>query len=148
MFLIDKLAEKKITEAIERGELNDLPGAAQPLDLGDDAMVPEELRAGYRLLKNAGYLPPDVQLRKEIQSVDSLILRARSEEERHSLSKRLRYVQMQLSIASQDTPVFLEPYYMDKLSRKPGGRVSVFPNTCCAAAGLPQSRTPTQDLFS
>ena len=118
MFLIDQLAEQKINEAIERGDLDDLPGAGQPLDLGDDAMVPEELRASYRLLKNAGYLPPDLQLRKEILSVDALLIQARSEEERESLSKRLRYLQMQLSIASPDTPVFLEPLYMDKLSRK------------------------------
>ncbi len=120
MLLIDKLAEQKITEAIKRGELDDLPGAGRPLDLGDDAMVPEELRAGYRLLKNAGYLPPDIQLRKEIQSVDALLVQARTEEERLSLSKRLRYLHMQLSIASPDTPAFIEPFYMDKLSRKLG----------------------------
>ncbi|MGD9409261.1 MAG: DUF1992 domain-containing protein, partial [Thiohalocapsa sp.] len=31
MWLIDALAEKKIQEAIERGELDDLPGAGRPL---------------------------------------------------------------------------------------------------------------------
>jgi hypothetical protein len=55
MFLIDKLAEQKIAEAVERGELNNLPGSGKPLHLDDDTLVPEELRAGYRLLKNAGY---------------------------------------------------------------------------------------------
>ena len=120
MFLIDQLAEQKITEAIERGELDDLPGAGQPLDLGDDAMVPEELRAGFRLLKNAGYLPPGLQARKEIQSVEALIVQARSAEERHRLSKQLRYLLLQLSIASPDAPVFLESRYLEKMSDNPG----------------------------
>ena len=118
MFLIDKLAEQKITEAIERGELDDLPGTGRPLDLDDDAMVPEELRAGLRLLKNAGYLPPGLQLRKDIASVESLIVQARSGEERDSLSKRLRYLLLQLSIASPDVPILSEPLYFDKLSDK------------------------------
>ena len=41
MYLIDKLAEEKITEAIGRGELDNLPGAGKPLHLDDDSLVPE-----------------------------------------------------------------------------------------------------------
>lgn len=118
MYLIDQLAEQKIADAIERGELDNLPNAGRPLALGDDAMVPEELRAGFRLLKNAGYLPPDLQLRQDIQSVNVLIAQARSEQERHSLSKRLRYLQMQLGLAQPDAPIFQESFYLEKLNRK------------------------------
>ncbi len=118
MFLIDKLAEQKITEAIERGELDDLPGRGKPLALDDDSMVPEELRAGFRLLKNAGYLPPGLQLRKDISSVESLIVQARSHEERDKLSKRLRYLLLQLRIANPDAPILSEQVYLDKISDK------------------------------
>lgn len=82
MLLIDRLAEEKIANAIKRGELDDLPGMGKPLHLDDDPLVPEELRAGFRLLKNAGYLPPNLQLRKEIESVEALIVQACSREER------------------------------------------------------------------
>jgi len=61
MWLIHQLAERQILAAIERGELDDLPGAGRPLDLDDDRLIPEHLRAGYRLLRNAGYLPPQLQ---------------------------------------------------------------------------------------
>ena len=54
MLLLELLAEKKIAEAAERGDLDDLPGAGRPLDLEDDALVPEELRMANRILKNAG----------------------------------------------------------------------------------------------
>ncbi len=107
MFIIDRLAEQKIAEAIERGELDDLPGEGTPLDLGDEALVPEELRAGY--------LPHDLQLRKEIRSVESLLIQARSLEERNNLSKHLRYLLLQLGLSSSDAPLLAEPFYRDKI---------------------------------
>jgi len=58
MTLLGQIAERQILQAAQRGEFDDLPGAGRPLQLDDDALIPEELRAGYRLLKNAGYLPP------------------------------------------------------------------------------------------
>ena len=52
--MLDLIAERKIAEAISRGELDNLPGAGQPLELDDDALVPEDLRIAVRILKNAG----------------------------------------------------------------------------------------------
>ena len=66
MWLIDRLAEEQIETALARGELDDLPGSGAPLKLDDDSAVPESMRTGYRLLKNAGVLPPEMQLRGEI----------------------------------------------------------------------------------
>jgi hypothetical protein len=59
--MLDFIAERVIQEAIARGELDDLPGAGRPLELDDDALVPEELRLAYRILKNAGYVPEEVR---------------------------------------------------------------------------------------
>jgi len=59
MLALELLAERKIAEAIERGELDGLPGAGKPLDLEDDPLVPEELRMAYRILRNAGYRASD-----------------------------------------------------------------------------------------
>ena len=41
MLALELLAEKKIAEAAERGDLDNLPGAGQPLDLEDDTLVRE-----------------------------------------------------------------------------------------------------------
>jgi hypothetical protein len=54
MLLFELLAEQKISEAVSRGELDDLPGSGKPLDLDDDALVPEEMRLVCRILRNAG----------------------------------------------------------------------------------------------
>jgi hypothetical protein len=55
------IAEQRIAEAIANGELDDLPGTGKALELDDDALVPEELRVAYRILKNAGVAPPEVR---------------------------------------------------------------------------------------
>jgi hypothetical protein len=72
--MLEFLAERKIAEALARGELDDLPGAGRPLDLSDDALIPEELRLAYRILKNAGFVPPEVQTLNEIAQLERLAL--------------------------------------------------------------------------
>ena len=72
--MFDQIAERKIAEAIARGELDELPGAGRPLDLDDDRLVPEDLRMAYRVLKNAGFVP------QEIEGKKLALLKARIEE--------------------------------------------------------------------
>ena len=62
----DKLAEEKIREAIAAGEFDDLPGKGKPLNLDEYFAVNEEWRVGVSLLKNAGFLPQEMQLLKDI----------------------------------------------------------------------------------
>lgn len=60
MLALEIIAERRIEEAIERGEFDDLPGTGLPLDLDDlDPSLPEELRLAYRILKNAGISAAD-----------------------------------------------------------------------------------------
>ena len=71
--MLDFIAEQRIAEAIANGELDELPGAGRPLDLDDDALVPEELRLAYRILKNAGFVPPEVEALNEICELERLV---------------------------------------------------------------------------
>jgi len=70
---LDLLAERRIAEALARGELDDLPGAGRPLVLEDDALIPEELRVAYRILKNAGYVPAEVESLRELRELERLV---------------------------------------------------------------------------
>lgn len=54
------VVESRILQARENGEFDNLPGKGKPLEFDDDALVPEEVRAAYRVLKNAGYVPPEL----------------------------------------------------------------------------------------
>jgi hypothetical protein len=69
----DDLIERRIEEARRQGAFDDLPGAGRPLELDDDRLVPEELRVAWRILKNAGYVPPEVEA---LRDIDALLGRA------------------------------------------------------------------------
>ena len=72
--MLEFIAEQRIAEAIAKGELDGLPGTGRPLDLEDDALIPEELRLAYRILKNAGYVPPEVETLNQIAQLERIAL--------------------------------------------------------------------------
>ena len=71
--MLDFLAERRIAEAVSRGELDDLPGQGQPLPLDDEPLVPEDLRVAYRILKNGGLVPAEVQTLNEIAQLERFV---------------------------------------------------------------------------
>ena len=88
MSLFDRVVEQKLAQAIAAGELDDLPGSGRPLELEDLSRVDEELRAGYLLLKNAGVLPEEMVLAKELLRLGDLLRACVDPEERASLEGR------------------------------------------------------------
>lgn len=117
MFLIDEWAERHISSALKRGELENLSGEGKPLQLEDDSHVPADLRAGYRLLKNAGCLPPEIEQRKEAATLASL-LRGLSREHPDfiELNKRLAVLEFRLRQSGMSTD-FLHTEYADKFKQ-------------------------------
>jgi hypothetical protein len=74
------IAERRIREAMEQGAFDDLEGRGKPLDFSEDRNVPRELRTIYRILKNSGHLPPEVELLREIRRLEDLLPRIEDEE--------------------------------------------------------------------
>ena len=70
MFLFEKLAEERIIAAMQRGELSGLAGEGKPLPAEDDlSLVPEDLRMACKILRNAGFTPPEIPLYREINNL-------------------------------------------------------------------------------
>ena len=66
MWFLTELAERRIREAQDNGDFDHLPGAGQPLPPDEiDPLVPEHQRIAYRVLKNSGFLPPELEAHKE-----------------------------------------------------------------------------------
>ncbi|NIM27027.1 MAG: DUF1992 domain-containing protein [Gammaproteobacteria bacterium] len=116
-FLTD-LVEERIRAAMQAGAFDDLPGRGQPLALGDDILVPEDMRLAYRLLKNAGYLPEELALRREIADVQTLLGQALDAEERRLASGRLALLRMRLAARSGERPLHLDAHYDERLRRR------------------------------
>jgi hypothetical protein len=84
-----KIVEERIQKALEEGVFDNLPGKGKPLRLDDDTFVPEELRLAYKILKNSGCLPVEMEMRKEIFSLRQLLDAAIDPETRRELRREL-----------------------------------------------------------
>ena len=96
--LIQRIAEQRILEAQRKGEFDDLPGKGQPLEIEDLSWVPEDLRIGYHVLKNAHVLPPEAELRKDIHTIEDLLKHVEDEGERRALAKSLQWKLIHLDL--------------------------------------------------
>jgi hypothetical protein len=86
---LDRLVEERILQAQKDGAFDHLPGAGRPLDLDDDLLVPEELRMVCRVLKNAGYVAPEVGYLRELRQLEALALGDTAAIERSAARKRM-----------------------------------------------------------
>jgi hypothetical protein len=93
-----KIAEARIREAIEKGELKDLPGEGKPIVFEDMTFVPPEMRAAFRLIKNAGLIPDEVALQKEIGHIQESLNKAEAIEEKAKLKKKMEETNIRLNI--------------------------------------------------
>ena len=94
----EKLIEEIIREAMEKGEFDDLPGKGKPLDLDAYFATPEDVRLGYSVLKSAGWLPIEVELQKEIESLKARLGACEDERERQSLRKEIEAKTLKLNL--------------------------------------------------
>lgn len=125
MSVFGKIVEKRIKEAQEKGEFNNLPGHGKPIKIEDDSHIPEDLRLAYKILKNADCLPPEVQLKKEIRQMEDMLENMSDEKEKYSQIKRINYKIMQLNMLGKKSPLLEEQQiYYGKLVEKLGQKNS------------------------
>jgi hypothetical protein len=90
------IAEQKIVEAMRERDLNSPKWKNKPLPLEDDRFVPDDLKMAYKILKNSGYLPPEIEERKEVKKLEDLISRTEDEHERLKQMKKLNVLLMKI----------------------------------------------------
>jgi len=119
MDIFAKIAEQKICEAIENGEFDNLEGMGRPLDLSDESLIPEDLRMAYKVLKNAGCLPAELEIRKEVMNLRDLISTIDDNQERLKKIRELNFKLLKLN-ELRKRPINLEnfPEYEDKFFKK------------------------------
>ncbi|GHU93842.1 DUF1992 domain-containing protein [Deltaproteobacteria bacterium] len=89
---IQFIAEKRIEDALEKGEMDNLPGRGRPLELEDMSHIPEELRMAYKILRNAACLPPEQEEGKEISRLTEMLDQCEDEQERVHQMQKLRFM--------------------------------------------------------
>ena len=96
-----RLAEEKIREAMDEGVFDNLPGKGKPLDLEEDGAVPEDMRLAFKILRNAGCLPIEMEVRKEIYSLRQLLKEAIDEDTRRQLRRELNFLMLKEALLNR-----------------------------------------------
>ena len=124
MFFLEKIAESRILEAIQDGAFDNLEGQGQPLVLDDDRDIPPELRMAYKILKMADCLPPELELQKQIITLQDMMAGLPDEAAKLQQMRRLNFLTMKLNMLRRVSPLLQEhndysAKVLEKLDRLP-----------------------------
>jgi hypothetical protein len=115
-----KIAERRIMEAIENGEFENLEGKGKPISFEDETWIPEDLRIAYKILKNAGCIPPELEFRNEVINMCALMNTIDDDKERIKKLRELNFKLLKFNLTRKKPLTFEDfPEYeckvMDKL---------------------------------
>ncbi|HEY5983801.1 MAG TPA: DUF1992 domain-containing protein [Anaerolineales bacterium] len=96
--MLGKLVEQMIQDAIDRGELDDLPGAGKPLKLDAYFETPPEVRVALSVLRNAGVPSPEIELLRQIHELEDAIGAAATQAERTNCARKIRALRLRLDL--------------------------------------------------
>jgi len=109
----EKIVEDKIKRARKRGAFKNLPGSGKPLSL-DKAIVPEDCRMAYKILKNADFVPPEVEMLKEIRQTETLLAGMKDTAEKYKTLKKLNFMILKLNTLRNTSMRFELPQRYEK----------------------------------
>ncbi len=110
-----KIAERRIREALENGEFDNLQGKGKPIVLEDETWIPEDMRMAYRFLKNAGCIPPELEARNEVVNLFTVMNTIDDDKERLKKIRELNFKLLKVNLLRKK-PLHLEdfPEYEEK----------------------------------
>jgi hypothetical protein len=100
--VFDRLADKKIREAMSEGKFDRLPARGR-IDLEDYFKLPPELRMAYSILKSAGCVPEEVELLREAGRLEGELAAAADEATKARLRRAIADVRLRLDLILERT---------------------------------------------
>ena len=95
----DEEIARHLREALESGELSGTPGFGKPLP--EDAnwnATPDSLRMPFKILKNAGFLPAEIELFHERAALSTALQSCESEPERTAIQRKLSDLEQKIAL--------------------------------------------------
>jgi Domain of unknown function (DUF1992) len=90
---------RALAESEQSGELRSARSYGKPLDLGDGYdQTPEDLRMAMKLLKDAGVVPPEVEVMRELATLREAARAATDPAEAQRLARRASELQQALAL--------------------------------------------------
>lgn len=95
----DELIAQHLQEALAKGELQTIDGFGKPLSNDPDwEATPAEFRMAFKILKNSGFVPPEVDMFNQRAALKKQIDSASSPEEKIALMRKLSTLEQSISL--------------------------------------------------
>jgi len=66
--------DKAIREAMDKGQMQNLPGSGKPLDLNNDSNVPDDRRMAFKILQENDMAPEWIEMHKALEAAESALI--------------------------------------------------------------------------
>lgn len=108
MSWLSRLAERQIQKARLKGQLQGLEGEGKPLpDRPGDAFVSPGDAVGFRIMAQAGVLPEEIELKKQVAAQRAHLATLADPVERKDAMAKLAQLEMRQAIAEEARRKFL-----------------------------------------
>ena len=97
--LLEDEISRKLREAELSGELRSAKGYGRPLTTDEGwNQTPDELRMAFKVLKDAGVVPPEIEMMKQRTSIRDQLAACANPEEAEPLRQKLCALELSISI--------------------------------------------------
>jgi hypothetical protein len=97
--LLDDHIGQSLRESEASGELKAAPSYGKPLNFGDGYdETPDELKMPFKMLKDSGYAPPEIELMREIAALQATLDGAPDDASTRPTRQRLSEMRQQLAL--------------------------------------------------
>jgi len=96
---VDDIIKQWVERVEKTGEMRNSPHFGKPFDFQDGFLeTPEDLRMAHKILKNAGYVPAEVEMLQRLAALKDQLASAVDPQQQHQLRTQLAELQQKVAM--------------------------------------------------
>ena len=96
---VDEIIRQWVQKVEQTGELRSGPGFGKPLNLDDGFLeTPEELRMAHKVLKNAGYVPAEIEMLQQLAQLREQLSATSDARQQRELKVKIAKLQQKVTM--------------------------------------------------
>jgi hypothetical protein len=96
---VDEIIRQWVQKVEQTGEIRNVKGFGRPLELDDGYLdTPTELRMAYKILKDAGYVPAEIEMLKKLAALREDLEKTDDPAAQRALKQKIADAQQKVSM--------------------------------------------------
>ena len=96
---VDEVIRQWVQKVEKTGEMRNVPGFGEPFNFNDGFLeTPTELRMAYKILKNAGYVPAEVEMVQMLALLREQLDVTKGDKEQRELRTKIAELQQKVTM--------------------------------------------------